>query len=114
LTFRAPGWAEKRVEVDVPAGREPRAVTVRDLAVELARGGSIAGTVFDRHGEIVRGATVECGGVRATTDKRGRFKLADVPAGDRAVVATHAGARGEKRLAVRPGDEVVTFEVRLD
>jgi protocatechuate 3,4-dioxygenase beta subunit len=115
LTFAAPGFASKTIEVDVPAGRGPRAVTVPDLRVELARGATIAGTVYDRHGDVARAASVECGGVRATTDKLGRYRLYDVPTGDVTVVATQAaGGRGEKKVAVRPGDEVLTLDVRLE
>ncbi len=114
LRFAAPGYAAQRVEVDVPAGREPRAITVADLAVDLSRGASISGTVYDRHGESVRAATVECAGVRATTDKLGRYRLVDVPAGDVTVTASHAEAgQGAKKVAVRAGDEVTTLDVRL-
>jgi hypothetical protein len=63
----------------------------------------------------VRAATVECGGVRATTDKNGRYRLTDVPTGDVVVVASQATAgRGEKALSVRPGDEVLTFDLRVE
>jgi hypothetical protein len=103
------------VDVDVPAGRGPRAVTVPELLIELAHGATIGGTVYDPHGEVARAASVECGGVRATTDKQGRYKLVDVPTGDVTVVATGTGGvRGEKKVAVRPGDEVLTLDVRLE
>ena len=71
-------------------------------------------TVYDAHGDVVRGATVESGGVRATTDVAGRFRLADVPPGDVAVRASHpAAGAGETLVPLRSGDEVLTLAIRL-
>jgi hypothetical protein len=109
LTVEARGFATKVFAVDVPAGADVDAGWL-----ELQIGATLAGTVYDEHGEAVAGATVTCGVVSAVTDRLGGFRLRGVDPGDVAVFARHptAGA-AEVIVPLRSGDELLTLEIRL-
>jgi protocatechuate 3,4-dioxygenase beta subunit len=113
LTVRAAGYARTVTKVEVAARAEPRAHTVRDYKVELLRGARLGGVVYDEHGQPVAAASVECRGVRATTDVDGKWVLAEVPTGDNLVTARFGGRRGQKKVALRPGEDQRGLELRL-
>lgn len=114
LSVSAPGYVSASRAVEVPAGNEPRALTVRDLRVELERGATIAGTVRDHQGVRVRGARVRVGEVEVTTDEQGGFRMRDVPTGAVEIRAHKGAATGTLSLGLGPGDELVTLEVQLE
>jgi len=71
------------------AAQQPAPDSTRDRAAAV---GSIRGEVFDSLiGERLEGAQVRVAGtaLRATTDRRGRFRLDSVPAGSRVLVVDH-------------------------
>jgi hypothetical protein len=109
LTVSAKGYAPRAVWVDVVAG-EPTPVRI-----ELTQGATIGGTVYGRHGDPVAGAEVSAGLVRAKTSSTGAFRLAGVPSGNVAVVATHpTEGRGAIQVPLRNGDEALTLAIRLE
>ncbi len=114
VTVEARGYATRIVTYDVPAAREPRHPSLAGVRIELRQGGTLAGIVYDEHGELVSGALVQAGLVRATSDSTGRFRLTGVEPGDLTVRATHPQAgQGETTVALRSGDEILTLEVKL-
>jgi protocatechuate 3,4-dioxygenase beta subunit len=115
LIVEARGYAAQKLELEVPAGRDPRTPSVDRLRIELRQGATVAGTVYDEHGEAVPGALVECGLLRTTTNARGGFRLAGVPAGDDETISASHPRRGSGKIVVplRSGDEVVTLEIHL-
>jgi len=113
FTIEAKGFATRHETVEISGGHDVGQVT-RDLRIDLVQGATVAGIVYDRHGEIVAGATVECGGVRGTTDVQGRFQLAGVAPGDVAVRARHPqSGDGQRIVPLRSGDEIGSVEIRL-
>jgi len=113
IEVRGPGYVASTVSVDVPAARLP-GQTSAEHQVQLARGAVVAGVVRDRFGQRVAGARVEAGGATATSDVDGAFRLVDVPAGDVVLRASKDGESGVEELSLRPGDELVTVEVRFE
>lgn len=109
LTVEARGFATKVFRFVVPAGGE-----LDGLWLELQVGATLAGTVYDEHGEAVPGATVACGVVSAVTDRLGGFRLRGVDPGDVPVYARHPSAgAAEVIVPLRSGDELLTLEIRL-
>jgi hypothetical protein len=109
LTVEAVGYAARAVVVDVVAG-DPTPVRI-----ELDQGATIAGTVYSSHGEPVAGADVACGLARTRTTATGGFRLAGVPSGLVAVVASHPReGRGRIQVPLRNGDEALTLAIRLE
>ena len=101
LAVTAPGYASKRVEVQVsPAARE---VNLGD--VELETGLTIRGRVRDRAGLPIGGATVVANAarrmpdrsVRATAEADGTFVLAGLEPGPQRLSATASGYAGIMR-----------------
>ena len=114
LQVSAPGYVPVSKTVEVTAGREPGAITVRDVRLSLARGAVVAGVVRNAVGERVRGAVVRVAGATATSNENGEFRLEDVATGDdMEIVAERDGVRGSIEVSLRPGDEVVTLEIKL-
>ena len=113
LRVQTPGYVPLALPVQVKAGKEPHAITRRDVRVELMRGAILAGTVRDHQGTRVHGATVRVGPVTGKTDERGGFRMRDVPTGSIRIAAEKNGATGSIEIAVKPGDELVTLEVSL-
>jgi protocatechuate 3,4-dioxygenase beta subunit len=114
VTVEAPGYATRVVAFDVPPAREPRQASLSDVRIELRQGGTLAGIVYDQHGDVVSGALIQVGLVRATSDSRGRFRLVGVEPGDITVRASHPQAgHGETEVALRSGDEILTLELKL-
>lgn len=114
LTVEAPRYATRVVTVDVPAARDPGRPSVEDVRIELVQGAVAAGAVYDERGDPASGATVQCGLVRATTDRYGRFRLTGVEPGDVTIRVTHpTQGTGELPVALRSGDEVLTLEIRI-
>jgi hypothetical protein len=98
--------------LELPPGDRPREVTLRDVAVELERGGTVTGVVLDDGGAPVVAASVACGAARARTDGRGEFRFDGVAPG-RARVEVHRGdLRAEEEVEVRAEDES-RLELRL-
>jgi len=116
VTVKVPGYVSYRKSIAVPAGNKPGAVTVRNLRIELHRGAIVAGTVLNANGERVRAAKVWVVGhalVKTVTDEHGRFRLAQVPAGDVVLKASRKGIVGQTKLALRAGDNLGTIEIEL-
>jgi len=114
FTIEAKGFATHQEPIDVAAGRDVGQVT-REVRIDLVQGATVAGIVYDRHGEVVSGATVECGGVRGTTDVQGKFRLSGVAPGDVPVKAHHPEAGdGQRLVPLRSGDELGSIEIRLE
>lgn len=115
LTITAPGYVTNTHTVDVPAGTRPRALTIRDVQIELERGAHLTGTVRDDYGMRVRGATVTVGTLETTSDEEGAFELRDVPTGDAVTItATRNGATGSVTVNLAPGDELVTLDITVE
>ncbi len=86
LTASAPGYVVWTRPIDIPAGERLHDVTVRDVRIELERGGSISGRLRDDHGEplaevVVRAAPAGGPPVSGRTDRDGNFRLDGVAAG---------------------------------
>jgi Carboxypeptidase regulatory-like domain len=108
LSVTARGFARREEPLVIAAAPPTR------VRVELVQGATVGGTVYDEHGDAVAGAEVSCGGVSARTSGTGSFRLTGVPPGEAAVVASHdTRGRGETRVPLRGGDEVLTVEVRI-
>ncbi|MGZ3444024.1 MAG: carboxypeptidase-like regulatory domain-containing protein, partial [Polyangia bacterium] len=99
-------------EVDGVAGDRPHDVTVRDVRIELERGGTVIGRVRDDHGEAVGDALVMVAGQRARSDRDGNFRVEGVAAGRARVTAEKGGAVAAEEVEVRAGDES-RIELRL-
>ncbi|HWO21263.1 MAG TPA: carboxypeptidase-like regulatory domain-containing protein [Kofleriaceae bacterium] len=121
LAVKTPGYLPLARELDVPSSREPGAVSVRDIRLELRRGALVGGTVRDERGNRLPGAKIivqAAGGsgpsVEGYTDAQGEFRIRDAPTGEISVTAIRNDARGSIRTTVRPGDEVLglALEVR--
>ena len=115
LAVTAPGYVAQRVKLEVVAGTAPKAITVRDVRIEMQRGAVVGGTVRDAYGVRVRGAIVISGDVKAKTDEEGMFELRDVATGDDVVIrASRDGAIGTATINLAPGDEVATLDISLE
>ncbi|MGH8324749.1 MAG: carboxypeptidase-like regulatory domain-containing protein, partial [Steroidobacteraceae bacterium] len=112
LTASAPGYVTATRAVDVVAGDRLHDVTVRDLRLELERGGTVAGRVRDDRGEPVADAAVVVTGQRARTNHDGDFRVDGVAAGRLRVTAGKGGAVAAEEVEVRAGDES-RVELRL-
>lgn len=75
---------------------------VRPIEVQLARGGTLAGTVSDAAGRPVPGAGIQSGGVEAVADENGRYALSDLPIGFVDAIEVRAPGRAWQRLARLP------------
>ncbi len=119
LRVEVPGYLVVERAVEVAAGAETGAVTARGVRIELERGALLAGVVRDRYGSRVPGAEVTVGRdgaqpVSARTDSEGEFRLRDVPTGDVTVRAGKGSLTGEKPISLRPGDELLSFEIAIE
>jgi hypothetical protein len=120
LEVKLPGYLPLAREVTVTAGNAPGVTTVRDVRLELRRGGQIGGTVRDSRGNRIAGAHVT---VRRTdgaateaetdTDAQGEFRIHDCPTGDLIVGAQLGDAAGSTRATVRPGDELLSLTIEI-
>ncbi|MCB9560353.1 MAG: carboxypeptidase regulatory-like domain-containing protein [Kofleriaceae bacterium] len=108
LRVRAPGYVVGELVVDVAPSRYPR-----DVRLELARGATLAGVVRDRYGERVADVAITVGTASTHSDHDGEFHLLDVPTGAVVLTAERAGARAERPLELRPGDELLHVDVEL-
>ncbi|HEY1585409.1 MAG TPA: carboxypeptidase-like regulatory domain-containing protein, partial [Polyangia bacterium] len=112
LTAAAPGYVTVTRDVDVTAGDRLHDVTVRDVRIELERGGSVVGRVRDDHGDPVGDATIGVAGLRARTDRDGNFRVDGVAPGRARVTVDKAGAGAADDVEVRAGEES-RLELRL-
>jgi protocatechuate 3,4-dioxygenase beta subunit len=112
LQASAPGYAPGSRAIEIPPGDRPRDVTLRDLVVELERGGVIVGEVRDADGDPAAGAEVGAGAARTVSDARGQFRLDGVAAGQVRVRADRAGLHADEDVEVRANDES-RVELRL-
>jgi len=113
LTASAPGYVTATRDVDVVGGDRLHDVTVRDVELELARGGTLTGRVRDDNGDAAADATVTVGSLHARTDRDGNFRLDGVTPGTAHVVAEKAGSgAAADDVEVRAGDES-RLELRL-
>ncbi len=118
LAVKTPGYLPLVRELDVPVGRAPGAISVRDIRLELRRGALVGGTVRDARGNRLPGAKVTVQAADGTgpiaegiTDAQGEFRIRDAPTGELAVTATRNDARGSVRATIRPGDEVLGLSI---
>lgn len=112
LSADVAGYVAFRRTVTVVAGTGARAIT-GEPTIELARGATVGGVVYDSAGERVAGATVKVGSASTTTDQDGYFRLRDAPTGSIEIVAEADDHRGQLSLELAPGDELVTLDVQL-
>jgi protocatechuate 3,4-dioxygenase beta subunit len=112
LTAAAPGYVTLTRDVEVPAGDRLHDVTVRDVRLELERGGSVVGRLRDDHGDPVADALVTVAGQRAHTDREGNFRLDGVPPGRARVTAEKSGITATDEIDIRAADES-RVELRL-
>ena len=112
LTAAAPGYVTVTRDVDIGAGDRLHDVTVRDVRIELERGGIVVGRARDDRGDAVADAIVAAGGLRARTDRDGNFRVDGVPPGRARVTAEKAGASAADDVEVRGGEES-RVELRL-
>jgi Carboxypeptidase regulatory-like domain/TonB dependent receptor/TonB-dependent Receptor Plug Domain len=81
---------------------------------------TIAGTVTDSSGAVIRGAEVTVRGEtiaaerRATTDERGEYRLTALPAGTYTITVTAPGLAPSAALLEVPLNRVVTFDVTME
>lgn len=113
LTITARGYATRTLDVDVPAPRDPGAVTASPR-VELDAAATLSGRVVDDHGDPARDVEVRAAGVTTRTRDTGAFSLDAIPPGEIVVEAVVAGrVAGTTTVRVRSGDEVTSLLVRL-
>jgi len=105
VSARAPGYVSRALPVDVPAAERPREITLRDVELELERGGSVAGRVTDADGDPVAGADVTTSSAHTRTDARGDYHLDGVAPGRVTVRAESAAHGAADEIEVRSGDE---------
>jgi hypothetical protein len=86
---------------------------LKDVGLELARGATIGGTIRDRYGRRVAGARVSIGGISATTDAEGNFRVTGAPAGAGVIEADFDGTRGTLPIELQPGAERVALTIEL-
>ena len=97
------------------------AVTCVWLAVALAAGGQITGTVTDPKGAVVSGAAVTVldpvtnQTFKATTDPQGRYKIEGLPAGTYILTVSATGFSDIRRESIKVEDgRAATVDVRLE
>ncbi|HXU71586.1 MAG TPA: carboxypeptidase regulatory-like domain-containing protein [Polyangia bacterium] len=112
LTAMAPGYVTLVREVDVTAGERLHDVTVRDVRLEMERGGAVVGSVRDDHGDPAVGALVAVGTARVHCDREGGFRVDGLAPGRVRVTAEKEGATAADDAEVRAGDEA-RVELRL-
>jgi hypothetical protein len=112
LTASAPGYVTIAREVDIVAGDRPHDVTVRDVRIELERGGTVIGRLRDDRGDAVADTAVAVGALRARSDRDGNFRFDGVAPGRARVTAEKAGTVATDDVEVRAGDES-RIELRL-
>jgi hypothetical protein len=108
VAARAAGFTAASQNVTIRAERVPK-----DVALELSRAATIAGTVRDRYGRRVAGARVSIGSSSTKTDAEGNFKIADAPVGAGVVEAEFEGTRGALAVELAPGGERVALTIEL-
>lgn len=120
IAIKLPGYLAISRELDVPVAHSPGAISLRDIRIELARGALLGGTVRDARGQRVVAAHIVAGSAggggptcEADSDGQGEFRIHDCPTGELAVAAIKAGARGQTRTTVRPGDEILSLALEL-
>ena len=112
LRASAPGYVAVARTVELPAGERPREITLREITVELQRGGAVFGEVRDDRGDPVAGAGVTAAGQVVRTDARGEYRLEGLPAGTVQVRAESAGRRAVEEAGLR-ADEDTRIDLRL-
>jgi protocatechuate 3,4-dioxygenase beta subunit len=110
LTAGAPGYVAWSRSIDIVAGERLHDITVRDLRIELERGGSVSGRLRDDRGDPLAGVVVTVApavGPRVVgrTDRDGQFRIDGVAAGRVHVSAEPTGAAAAEDLDVRADDE---------
>jgi TonB-linked SusC/RagA family outer membrane protein len=81
------------------------------------QGGTVTGRVTDsRSTQPVPGATIEIDGTRlgAITDDEGRYRIANVPAGSRTVIARRLGFSAQRRVVTVSAGQEVTADMALE
>jgi protocatechuate 3,4-dioxygenase beta subunit len=110
LAASAPGYVAWSRSIDIVAGERLHDVTVRDLRIELERGGSVTGRLRDDHGDALAGVVVTVAPaagphVVGRTDRDGQFRIEGVAAGRVRVSAEASGAAAAEEVDVRADDE---------
>jgi protocatechuate 3,4-dioxygenase beta subunit len=116
LSATAPGYVAWSRAVDIPPGEHLRDVTLRDIRIDLERGGQLSGRVRDDRGDAAADAriTVTTGTheLSTRTDHDGNFHLDGIPPGRFHVTADHDAATAAEDLDIRADDES-RIELRL-
>jgi hypothetical protein len=112
LRASAPGYVGLSRVLELPPGDRPREVTLRDVAVELERGGTVSGVVIDDDGAPVVSVPVSCGTAHGRTDGRGEFRLDGVAPGALRVEVRRGDLHADAEVEVRADDET-RVELRL-
>lgn len=112
LVASAPGYVTLTRELDVVAGDRLHDVTVRDVRLELERGGAVVGRVRDDRGDAVADAVVTVAGRRTRTARDGAFRVDGVPPGRARVGADKGALAASDDVDVRAGEES-RVELRL-
>nr|MBA3503945.1 carboxypeptidase regulatory-like domain-containing protein [Deltaproteobacteria bacterium] len=108
ISARSAGFAPASQNVTIRPER-----VLKDVALELARSATVAGTIRDRYGRRVAGARVSLGGATTKTDADGNFRIADAPVGAGVIEAEFDGARGTLPIELQPGAERVALTIEL-
>ncbi|HYH47126.1 MAG TPA: carboxypeptidase-like regulatory domain-containing protein, partial [Thermoanaerobaculia bacterium] len=91
------------VELQVPPNGE-----VQDVRLVLGRGAAVSGWITAAGGEPVAGARVRIGPVQSESDAEGRYRLAGVPPGLKALALSHPAYKGRnQQVDVQPGENRV-------
>ncbi|MBA3819173.1 MAG: carboxypeptidase regulatory-like domain-containing protein, partial [Deltaproteobacteria bacterium] len=107
LAVRAAGYVPITREVTIRPGRVPT-----EVALELARGATLAGVVRDRQGRRVPGAKVSIGSVSTVTDADGNFRIVGAASG--VLEAEQGGRAGSQAIELAPGAERHSLTLELE
>ncbi len=93
------------VAVQVPPNGE-----IEDVRLVLGRGAVVSGGITTAEGEPVAGARVHIGPAQAESDAEGRYRLAGVPPGLKALVLSHPAYKGRtQQVDIQPGENRVNL-----
>ncbi|MBL4635866.1 MAG: hypothetical protein JKY56_18545 [Kofleriaceae bacterium] len=86
---------------------------VSQHTLELERGASLSGVLYDANGDRAANAKVWLGKIETKSDTNGVFHLARVPTGEKRLRAKLGSREASLPLELFAGDELVTLEMSL-